>query len=78
MQDVYLLISNYEKRSKVHGVCTKDKAIEHFNLMCSIKPESWIKDVLSTFNIKFYSVDDDGNKVLQEHLYIEKRQLLGS
>ena len=66
MQDVYLIISNYENRSKVHGVCTKDKALEHFNLMCSIKPESWVKEIIKPFMINYYTIDDDGNKVFQE------------
>ncbi len=73
MQDVYLIISNFESRSKVHGVCTKEKAMEQYELIVSFKPDSWIKEEKSKFNIKFYSVDDDGNKKFQEHIYIEKR-----
>ncbi len=42
MQEVYLLISNFESRSKVHGVCSIEKAIENFNIIVSIKPDSWI------------------------------------
>lgn len=78
MQDVYLIISNYEKRFKVHGVCTKDKAIEQYNLIVSFKPESWIKEIITNFNIKFYSIDEEGNKVFQEQVYLEKRPVMGT
>ena len=79
MQDVYLIISNYETRSKVHAVCTKEQAIVHFNLMCKFKPEHWIKEnCSSTHNVKYYELDEYDNKVFKEHLYIEKRTILGS
>lgn len=73
MQDVYLIISNYENRSKVHAVCSKEKAIEQYDIIVSVKPDSWIKEQSSRFNIKFYSLDEDGNKNFKEHIYIEKR-----
>ena len=78
MQDVYLIVSNTEVRSNV-SVCTKEYAIEHFNLMCSLKPGSWIKEVCSSnFNVKFYELDENGIKHFKEHLYIEKRYICGS
>ena len=61
MQDVYLIISNYENRSKVHAVCSKEKAVEQYDIIVSVKPDSWIKEQSSRFNIKFYSLDEDGN-----------------
>lgn len=73
MQDVYLIISNYENRSKVHAVCSKEKAVEQYDIIVSVKPDSWIKEQSSRFNIKFYSLDEDGNKIFKEHIYIEKR-----
>lgn len=78
MQEVYLIISNYKNRSKVHGVCTKDKAVEQYNIICGCKPETWLEEKLSNFNVKYYSIDDDGNKTFQEQIYIEKKCVLGS
>ncbi len=75
MQEVYLLISNFESRSKVHGVCSIEKAIENFNIIVSIKPDSWIKEESSKYNVKFYDLVD-GTKVFKEHIYIEKRPYL--
>ena len=79
MQEVYLLISNFESRSKVHAVCTKEQAIVHFNMMCKFKPERWIKEECdSTHNVKYYELNVDGIKEFREHIYIEKRYILGS
>lgn len=75
MQEVYLIISNYENRFKVHGVCSKEKAREQFLIIDSCKPDSWIREESSPFNVKFYDLDEDGNKKLKEHLYLEKRPL---
>lgn len=78
MQEVYLIISNNEKRSKVHGVCTKEAAVEHYNLMCSYKPVSWIREEVKPFITDFYSLEDDGNKKFQERIYLEKKFVVGS
>lgn len=78
MQEVYLIISNNEKRSKVHGVCTKEAAVEHYNLMCSYKPVNWIREEIEPFITDFYSLDDDGKKKFQERIYLEKKFVVGS
>ena len=73
MQEVYLIISQYQGRSKVHGVCTKEKACEQFKIIDSCKPDYLIREQKFPFNVKFYELDEDGTKNLIEHLYIEKR-----
>ena len=78
MKEVYLIISNNEKRSKVHGVCTKEAAVEHYNLMCSYKPVGWIREEVKPFMTDFYSLEDDGNKKFQERIFIEKMRVVGS
>ena len=75
---VYLIISNYEDRYKVHSVATKDKAQEVFNMLDSGKPENYIKEKVQPFNFKYYALDTEGNKVFKEQLYMEKRPVYGA
>ena len=78
MQEVYLIISNYEKRTQVRAVCTKETAVEHYKLMCSCKSENLIREEIKPYITNFYSLNEDGEKVFQEQIYVEKKFVVGS
>ncbi len=78
MQEVYLIISNYESRTKICGVCTKESAVEHYKIMDECKPESWIRKKVGPYNTKYYSIDANNNEVFEEQLYIQRRFVVGS
>lgn len=73
---VYLIISNYEDRTKIHSVATKEAAANTYAIIDSGKPDSFIREKIGSFNTKYYSLDETGNKVFREQLYIERRPLV--
>lgn len=70
---VYLLISNYENRSKVQSVGNFERIKEIFVQMDSFKPDNIIREIIDNNNIKYYSINNDGAKQFKEQLYIERR-----
>lgn len=78
MQEVYLIITNYETRNKICGVFTKETVQKHYELMDSCKPDNWIRKKLGNFNIKYYSIDENNNEKFEEQLYIQKNVVVGS
>lgn len=78
-QEIYLIISNYAYRNtKIQGAFTKETVSDHYSIMDACKPESWLREKVGPYNIKYYSIDDDGNKNFQEQLYIQKQLVVGS
>ena len=76
MSEVYVIISNFENRFKIQSICTKEKVVEIYQLLDSVKPDSIIRESVGPFNTKYYSLDEDGNKLFKEQLYVEKRPVL--
>lgn len=76
ISEVYVIISNFESRFKIQSICTKEKVVEVYQLLDSGKPDSIIRESVGPFNTKYYSLDDDGNKLFKEQLYVEKRPVL--
>ena len=76
ISEVYVIISNFESRFKIQSICTKEKVVEIYQLLDSGKPDSIIRESVGPFNTKYYSLDDDGNKLFKEQLYVEKRPVL--
>lgn len=76
MSEVYVIISNFENRFKIQSICTKEKVVEVYQLLDSVKPDSIIRESVGPFNTKYYSLDEDGNKLFKEQLYVEKRPVL--
>lgn len=76
MSEVYVIISNFENRFKIQSICTKEKVVEVYQLLDSVKPDSIIRESVGPFNTKYYSLDADGNKLFKEQLYVEKRPVL--
>lgn len=75
--DVFLIISNYENRIKVHGVFTREKVEETYRILDSCKPDSFIREKLGSYNTKYYRLSEDGNQIFEEQLYVQKQQLVG-
>lgn len=74
--EVYLIMSNNGARTKVSAVVgTKEKAIEYYNFLDSNHSDNLVREVINPGNIKFYSIQNDV-RVLKEHLFIEKRQVM--
>ena len=76
ISEVYVIISNFESRFKIQSICTKEKVVEIYQLLDSGKPDSIIRESVGPFNTKYYSLDEDGNKLFKEQLYVEKRPVL--
>lgn len=75
-QNVYVIVSNYETRTKIHSVAVKDAAVAAFKIIESGKPDYYIKEQLGPFNFKYYVLDSEGNKNFIEQLYMERMPLL--
>lgn len=75
---VYVIMSNYVTRTKIHAVAVKEIASKTYEILDSGKPDYYIKEQVGPFNNKYYVLDEDGNKVFKEQLYIERMPLFGA